>query len=65
MMFTIVINRLNFQMPYLKLSQIVYNVAHVMLSVKGVNVCVNVTDTLNMIQQILIMMTYQFLVMEI
>ena len=65
MMFTIVINRLNFQMPFLKLSQIVYNVAHVMLSVKGVNVCVNVTDTLNMIQQILIMMTYQFLVMEI
>ena len=65
MMFTIVINRLNFQMPYLKLSQIVYNVAHVMLNVKGVNVCVNVTDTLNMIQQILIMMTYQFLVMEI
>ena len=52
-------------MPFLKLSQIVYNVAHVMLSVKGVNVCVNVTDTLNMIQQILIMMTYQFLVMEI
>ena len=52
-------------MPYLKLSQIVYNVAHVMLNVKGVNVCVNVTDTLNMIQQILIMMTYQFLVMEI
>jgi hypothetical protein len=65
MMFSIVINRLNFQMPYLKLSQIVYNVAHVMLSVKGVNVCVNVTDTLNMIQQTLIMMTYQFLVMEI
>ena len=65
MMFTIVINRLNFQMPYLKPLKIVYNVAHVMLSVKGVNVCVNVTDTLNMIQQILIMMTYQFLVMEI
>ena len=65
MMFTIVINRLNFQMPFLKLSQIVYNAEHVMLNVNGVNVCVNVTDTLNMIQQILIMMTYQFLVMEI